>query len=149
MTSSIFSENLLDFPDLELFSRPVFEDNRGFFSEIFSPKIMEKISSEKFIQDNFSFSRRGVWRGFHFQENFPQAKLVTVLRGRIIDFALDIRTDSSTFGKIFYCTLSAENRNVLFIPRGFAHGFLTLADAEVFYKVDNIYSPKDESGFAV
>ncbi|MDR2466932.1 MAG: dTDP-4-dehydrorhamnose 3,5-epimerase [Prevotellaceae bacterium] len=127
----------------------VFGDSRGYFCETFNQREFEKhICRVEFIQDNESQSSRGVLRGLHFQKGeYAQAKLVRVICGAVLDVAVDIRRDSPTFGKHFAVELSAENKRQLFIPRGMAHGFAVLRDNTVFaYKVDNIYSPANESG---
>ena len=101
----------------------------------------------KFVQDNRSSSGRGVLRGLHFQKKHQQGKLVSVLRGEVFDVAVDIREGSKTFGKWFGIVLSAEKKNMLYIPEGFAHGFLVLSDvAEFSYKLSDFYHPEDESG---
>ena len=125
----------------------VFGDERGYFFESFSMKeFEEKVSKTVFVQDNESKSRYGVLRGLHFQKPpFAQAKLVRVVAGRVLDVAVDIRNDSPTFGRYFSLELSGENKLQLFIPRGFAHGFVVLSDEAVFqYKCDNYYSPAHE-----
>jgi dTDP-4-dehydrorhamnose 3,5-epimerase len=125
----------------------VFGDERGYFFESFSMKeFEEKVSKTVFVQDNESKSRYGVLRGLHFQKPpFAQAKLVRVVTGRVLDVAVDIRNDSPTFGRYFSLELSGENKLQLFIPRGFAHGFVVLSDEAVFqYKCDNYYSPAHE-----
>lgn len=135
----------MDLSNIHIIPRNIYPDNRGFFSEIFSDKIDLKTD---FIQDNFSVSHKWAFRGLHFQKNFPQAKLVTVLRGKILDIMLDIREESSTFGHLFFHEISSINPKNIFIPRGFAHGFLSLdEETEIFYKVDNMYVPHDEAGF--
>lgn len=127
-----------------------FADERGFFSETYNRSALLELGVTcDFVQDNQSMSRqRGTVRGLHFQiAPFAQAKLVRVLRGAILDVALDIRRASPTFGQSFAATLSAENGRQLFIPAGFAHGFCTLeSDTEVFYKVDAPYSREHERG---
>jgi dTDP-4-dehydrorhamnose 3,5-epimerase len=125
----------------------VFGDERGYFFESFSMKeFEEKVSKTVFVQDNESKSRYGVLRGLHFQKPpFAQAKLVRVVTGRVLDVAVDIRNDSPTFGRYFSLELSGENKLQLFIPRGFAHGFVVLSDEALFqYKCDNYYSPTHE-----
>ena len=100
-----------------------------------------------FVQDNQSYSTKGVLRGLHFQKQYPQAKLVRVLEGEVFDVAVDLRKDSPTYGKWYGVTLSAENKKMFMIPRGFAHGFLVLSDTAVFsYKCDDFYHPNDEGG---
>ena len=121
-----------------------FEDDRGYFMESYKQSEFERhIGAVRFIQDNESQSSFGVLRGFHFQTgDTAQAKLVRVVRGKVWDLAVDIRNDSPTFGNYFALELSEENNKQLFIPRGFAHGFLVLSETAVFqYKVDNVYSP--------
>ena len=125
----------------------VFNDARGYFMETFKKEDFEEhIGEINFIQDNESKSSFGVLRGLHFQRGeFSQAKLVRVIMGKVWDVAVDIRKDSPTFGKYVAVELSEENKRQLFIPRGFAHGFLVLSDEVVFcYKVDNAYSPQNE-----
>ncbi|MCR9226396.1 MAG: dTDP-4-dehydrorhamnose 3,5-epimerase [Flavobacteriaceae bacterium] len=128
----------------------IFEDERGYFFESFNHKeFCEAIGQEiNFVQDNQSFSKKGVLRGLHFQKGeHAQAKLVSVLSGRIQDVVVDLRKDSPTFAQHFSIELSSENKKQLFVPRGFAHGFLTLSEsANVFYKCDNYYNKKAESG---
>jgi dTDP-4-dehydrorhamnose 3,5-epimerase len=127
----------------------VFRDERGYFFESFNQKIYNKIGiNNTFVQDNQSFSTYGTLRGLHFQKGeAAQAKLVRVLRGSILDVVLDIRTKSKTFGQHFSIILSEENNKQLYIPRGFAHGFIVLTPtAEFFYKCDNFYSPSVEGG---
>jgi dTDP-4-dehydrorhamnose 3,5-epimerase len=117
--------------------------------ETYSYKDFEKFGiNEKFVQDNHSRSIKGVLRGLHFQiEPFAQSKLVRCIRGEIFDVAVDIRPDSKTFKKWFGVILSEENKRILYIPKGFAHGFVVLSEvAEVEYKVDNFYSPEHERG---
>ena len=125
----------------------VFADARGYFMESFKQAEFEKhIGKVDFIQDNESKSSYGVLRGLHFQKGeWAQAKLVRVIVGKVLDVAVDIRPDSSTFGQYVAVELSAENKRQFFIPRGFAHGFLVLSDEAVFtYKIDNIYAPQAE-----
>lgn len=127
----------------------VFGDSRGYFCETFKKgEFDDRVGRVDFIQDNESQSSRGVLRGLHFQKGeYAQAKLVRVIRGAVLDVAVDIRPDSPTFGKHFAVELTGENKLQLFIPRGMAHGFVVLRDDTVFtYKVDNVYSPQNESG---
>lgn len=126
----------------------VFKDERGYFMESFRKDIFEQhVGKTEFIQDNESQSVRGVLRGLHYQTGeFSQAKLVRALRGRVLDVVVDLRKSSSTFGQHVAVELSEENKKQLFVPRGFAHGFLVLSDKAIFgYKVDNIYSPSHEA----
>ena len=126
----------------------VFEDNRGFFLESYNKSEFEEIEIfDKFIQDNHSKSKRGVLRGLHFQTKHSQGKLVRVIKGSVYDVAVDIRKNSSTFGKWHGIELSAENKKMFFIPKGFAHGFLTLEDDTEFqYKCTDLYMPQYDSG---
>ena len=126
----------------------VFNDSRGYFFEAFKKKEFEEnIGRVDFVQDNESKSSYGVLRGLHYQKGeFSQAKLVRVIKGRVVDVAVDIRRSSPTFGRYVAVELSEENKRQLFIPRGFAHGFLVLSPEAVFtYKVDNIYAPQSEA----
>lgn len=125
-----------------------FGDKRGYFSEVFKQVEFDAhVGHVDFIQDNESFSSKGVLRGLHFQRGeFSQAKLVRVSQGTVLDIAVDLRTDSPTWGRHVAIELSAEMGNQLFIPRGFAHGFVVLSDfAQFQYKVDNIYAPQSEA----
>lgn len=123
-------------------------DSRGYFSEVFKlEEFQAHVGPVKFIQDNESFSSRGVLRGLHFQKGeFSQAKLVRVSQGRVLDVAVDLRGGSPTYGQHVAVELSADNGRQLFIPRGFAHGFVVLSDVAQFqYKVDNVYAPHSEA----
>lgn len=127
----------------------VFTDDRGFFMETYRGDEFGKVGiKEEFIQDNHSRSTKGVIRGLHFQiEPHEQSKLVRCIRGEVFDVAVDLRKKSDTFGKWFGVVLSEENKKMLYIPKGFAHGYSTLSDvAEVVYKVDEFYSREDERG---
>ena len=128
----------------------VFEDERGYFFENFNKKDFEKQTGiiTNFVQDNLSKSDKGVLRGLHFQTgNFEQSKLVSVLRGKVLDVCVDIRRDSSTFGEYFSVVLDEFNHKQLYIPKGFAHGFLVLENNTIFsYKCDNFYNRVSESG---
>jgi dTDP-4-dehydrorhamnose 3,5-epimerase len=128
----------------------VFEDERGYFFESYNHKEFCKAVAQEvhFVQDNRSFSKKGVLRGLHFQKGkHAQAKLITVLSGRIQDVVVDLRKDSPTFAQHFSIELDSATKKQLFVPRGFAHGFLTLSEsAEVFYKCDNYYCQSSESG---
>ena len=126
----------------------VFNDARGYFFEAWKKEEFEQhVGRVDFIQDNESMSSYGVLRGLHYQKgDFSQAKLVRVIKGRVVDVAVDIRRNSPTFGKHVMVELSDENKRQFFIPRGFAHGFLVLSDEAVFtYKVDNPYAPQSEA----
>ncbi|HEX8575610.1 MAG TPA: dTDP-4-dehydrorhamnose 3,5-epimerase [Flavobacterium sp.] len=128
----------------------IIQDERGYFMESFNQKTFnEGIGQEvQFVQDNQSFSNKGVLRGLHYQTgDFAQAKLVRVLQGEVLDVAVDLRPGSDTFGKYEAVVLSSDNQKQFFIPRGFAHGFLVLsATATFFYKCDNYYNAASEGG---
>lgn len=127
----------------------VFNDSRGYFMEAWKLTDFEQhIGKTTFIQDNESKSSFGVLRGLHFQKGeASQAKLVRVIKGRVLDVAVDMRKSSPTFGQHVMVELSEENKRQFFIPRGFAHGFLVLSEEAIFtYKVDNVYAPQAESG---
>jgi dTDP-4-dehydrorhamnose 3,5-epimerase len=127
----------------------VFNDARGYFFEAWKQEeFNEHVGEVNFIQDNESKSSFGVLRGLHYQKGeLSQAKLVRVIKGKVLDVAVDIRKSSPTFGKHVMVELSEDNKRQLFIPRGFAHGFLVLSDEAVFtYKVDNPYAPQAEAG---
>lgn len=128
----------------------VFDDERGYFFESFHQKKFQELTGVKtqFVQDNQSMSQRGVLRGLHFQTGeYAQSKLVRVIQGSVLDVAVDLRKDSSSFGKYFSILLSEKNKLQLFIPRGFAHGFVVLEDDTIFsYKCDNYYNKSAEGG---
>ena len=135
--------------DLVIITPRVFEDTRGYFFEAYNQaKFNENGINYQFIQDNQSFSKRGVIRGLHLQINpFAQAKLVRVLEGEILDVAVDLRKNSATYGQHFSVVLSAENKKQLMVPHGFAHGFSVLSEtASVLYKVDQMYHKESERG---
>lgn len=135
--------------DLLIINPLIFNDERGCFFEAYNQsKFKENGINCNFIQDNQSFSKRGVVRGLHLQNNpFAQAKLVRVLEGKILDVAVDLRKKSPTFGHHFSVILSAENKKQLIIPHGFAHGFSVLSEmASVLYKVDQVYDKESERG---
>ena len=125
-------------------------DARGYFIESYNQKDMQEAGlNVDFVQDNQSGSVKGVLRGLHYQKEHPQGKLVRVIRGRVYDVAVDIRRGSVTYGKWFGIELSEENRKQLYIPEGFAHGFLVLSEnAEFCYKCTDFYHPGDEGGIA-
>ncbi|EJX01531.1 dTDP-4-dehydrorhamnose 3,5-epimerase [gut metagenome] len=126
----------------------VFQDARGYFMEAFKEEEFNShIGEVHFVQDNESMSSFGVLRGLHYQKGeFSQAKLVRVIRGKVLDVAVDLRQSSPTFGRYVSVELSDENKRQFFIPRGFAHGFLVLSDEAIFtYKVDNVYAPQAEA----
>lgn len=125
-------------------------DSRGYFMETYSQRDMEEEGlCYNFVQDNQSSSVKGVLRGLHFQKQFPQTKLVRVIKGSVFDVAVDLRSGSKTYGKYFGIELTEENKKQFLIPRGFAHGFLVLSDvAEFCYKCDDFYHANDEGGMA-
>lgn len=133
---------------LKVITPEVFGDSRGYFMETYRKDQFEEAGITcEFVQDNQSSSTKGVLRGMHFQNEYPQAKLVRVIKGRVFDAAVDLRAGSATFGKWFGVELSDENKKMFFIPRGFAHGFLVLSDtAEFVYKCDDFYHPGDDGG---
>ena len=139
-------------PDVILIKPTVREDNRGFFLETFRQDLFEEALGYKvnYIQDNESKSTKGVLRGLHYQlPPFSQIKLVRVIDGRVLDVSVDIRKSSPTFGQHVAVELTAENKHQLFIPSGFAHGFVLLSDSATFsYKVNNYYAPEHDRGIA-
>jgi len=136
-------------PGVLIIEPRVFGDDRGYFLETYHEDDFRSAGIAcKFVQDNQSKSRMGVLRGLHYQRKFPQAKLVRVISGEVFDVAVDCRQGSETFGKWVGVHLSAENKRQFFVPKGFAHGFLTLSEtAEFCYKCDDFYHPEDETGF--
>lgn len=139
-----------DIEGLYVIEPTVFKDERGYFVETYNQNDTKEAGLDMvFVQDNQSMSTRGVLRGLHFQKQFPQGKLVRVVRGKVFDVAVDLRSDSKTYGKWFGVELSAENMKQFYIPEGFAHGFLVLSDeAEFCYKCTDFYHPGDEGGLA-
>src|SRR5690242_1942044 len=133
-------------PEVLILEPRVFEDSRGFFYEAYNRRQWANAGINlDFVQDNQSLSKKQVLRGLHYQIRQPQGKLVRALRGEIFDVAVDIRKSSPTFGKSVNVILSAENRRMLWIPSGFAHGFLVLSEcAEVLYKTTDFYAPEHE-----
>lgn len=128
----------------------VFEDERGYFLESYNQKTFNQLLGVNidFVQDNESFSSKGVLRGLHYQTGtYAQSKLVRVIQGKVLDVAVDIRRGSSTFGEHISVELSESNKKQLFVPRGFAHGFIVLSDKAMFsYKCDNFYNKESEAG---
>lgn len=128
----------------------VFADDRGYFFESYNEEKFNKALGQNinFVQDNESFSSKGVLRGLHFQKGeFAQAKLVRVIKGEVLDVAVDLRPDSPSFGKYESVVLTGENKKQFFVPRGFAHGFVVLSDTAIFsYKCDNFYNKESEGG---
>lgn len=133
---------------LKVITPTVFGDERGYFMETYNYNDYKEAGIDQvFVQDNQSASKRGVLRGLHFQINYPQDKLVRVLKGEVYDVAVDLRKGSPTFGKWYGVLLSEENKKQFFIPKNFAHGFLVLSDyAEFAYKCTDFYHPNDEGG---
>ena len=143
-----FSVETCEIEGLKVITPTAFGDARGYFMEPYQANDFKEMGIDTvFVQDNQSSSTKGVLRGMHYQINFPQDKLVRVISGEVYDAVVDLRKGSPTYGKSFGVVLSAENRKQLFIPKGFAHGFLVLSDtAEFFYKVSDFYHPNDEGG---
>ena len=143
-------KNLDGIEGLCLITPAVHGDERGYFMETYSQRDMEEAGlNYTFVQDNQSMSTKGVLRGLHFQINYPQTKLVRVIKGEVFDVAVDLRMGSKTYGKWHGEILSEENKNQFLVPRGFAHGFLVLSEtAEFCYKCDDFYHPNDEGGMA-
>ena len=135
-----------DIPEVLIIEPKLFGDQRGFFVEAYQfPRYAEHGISRPFVQDNMSRSSYGVLRGLHLQNPSTQGKLVSVIRGRVLDVAVDVRVGSPTFGRHITVELNEDNRRQLWVPRGFAHGFAVLSEsADFFYKCDALYSPKDE-----
>ena len=134
--------------DCYILEPKVYGDDRGFFFESFNHQVFQEITKSKFdfVQDNHSRSSQGVLRGLHYQYNQPQGKLVRAVRGEIFDVAVDVRQSSTSFGKWFGVHLTEENKKQLWVPPGFAHGFVVLsATAEVLYKTTEYYNPADEN----
>lgn len=141
-----FTETTIE--DLYIVETSAFHDNRGYFMETYNEQLFRNAGlNYTFVQDNFSCSKKGVLRGLHFQKEHPQAKLIRVIQGTIYDVAVDLRKNSKTYGKWFGLILSDTNKKQLLIPRGFAHGFVTISDtACIAYKCDDFYYPNDEGG---
>jgi len=139
-----------EFDGVFILTPDVFYDDRGFFMEIFNREKFQSATGLDidFIQENLAKSQKGVLRGLHFQkDNFAQAKLVTVIQGKVQDVIVDLRPHSATYKQAFSIILSSENKKQLFIPRGFAHGYLSLEKDTVFYyKIDNVYNKEAEGG---
>lgn len=139
-----------DIEGLYVIEPTVHGDDRGYFMETYNQNDMKEAGLDMiFVQDNQSMSTKGVLRGLHYQKEYPQGKLVRVIRGSVFDVAVDLRSDSTTYGKWYGVELSGENKKQFYIPEGFAHGFLVLSDeAEFCYKVTDFYHPGDEGGVA-
>lgn len=140
-----------EFEGLQVFEPQIWGDDRGYFYEAFNQQVFEATGiNNRFVQDNQARSTYGVLRGLHYQlGEYAQAKLVRVFEGEVLDVVVDIREGSPTYGKSFSIILSAANKKQLFVPRGFAHGYVVLSPtAEFFYKCDNFYSKESEGGLA-
>ena len=150
MGQIVIEKNVGGIEGLCVITPAVHGDDRGYFMETYSQRdMMEAGIDITFVQDNQSMSTKGVLRGLHFQKNYPQTKLVRVIKGSVFDVAVDLRKKSNTFGKWYGIELSEENKKQFLIPRGFAHGFLVLSDkAEFCYKCDDFYHPNYEGGLA-
>jgi dTDP-4-dehydrorhamnose 3,5-epimerase len=133
-------------PDVQILEPKVFEDSRGLFFESYNERVLAELGiTGSFVQDNQSFSKQGVVRGLHYQIKQPQAKLIRCIHGEIFDVAVDLRRNSPTFCQWVGQILSSDNRRMLWIPRGFAHGFMVLSEtAEVLYKANDFYAPQHE-----
>ena len=146
MSNFTFTETKIK--DVYIIDVKTYGDNRGYFMETYKESEFVNAGLHyHFVQDNQSASRKGVLRGLHFQLNYPQAKLVRVLKGEVFDVAVDLRRESETYGQWVGVLLSGENKRQFLIPRGFAHGFVVVSDyAEFAYKCDELYHPEDEGG---
>ncbi|MGB9824656.1 MAG: dTDP-4-dehydrorhamnose 3,5-epimerase [Candidatus Hydrothermia bacterium] len=145
---SSFKFYRLEIPEVILIEPKVFEDERGYFMEVYREDAFSPFIPHRFVQENLSFSKKKVLRGLHFQKKVAaQAKLVQVVNGEIFDVAVDIRKGSPTYGKWVGVVLSSENKLLLYIPEGFAHGFCVLSEtATVLYRVSNFYDPSNDRG---
>ena len=143
-----FTFEKTELPGVLIIQPQVFGDARGYFMETYKKNLFTEAGIDKeFVQDNESSSTKGVLRGLHFQKNHTQGKLVRVTHGEVFDVAVDVRPSSATFGRWVGVTLSAEKKNMFYIPEGFAHGFLVLSDtAQFVYKCTDIYDPASEGG---
>ena len=150
MSQITVEKNIAGIEGLCVITPAVHGDHRGYFMEIYNQRDLEENGIRiDFVQDNQSMSVKGVLRGLHFQKNYPQAKLVRVIRGSVFDVVVDLRRNSPTFGKWYGIELTEENKKQILIPRGFAHGFLVLSEtAEFCYKCDDFYHADDEGGLA-
>ncbi|WP_300393489.1 dTDP-4-dehydrorhamnose 3,5-epimerase [Fusobacterium sp.] len=136
--------------DILLIQMFPFEDERGQYMKLFSDQQLKEIGLEtKFFEDNYLISKKGAIRGLHYQKANPEAKLLTCLKGRIIDIVCDVREDSENYGRFYTFEISSEDRRFIFIPEGFAHGFLSLEDSEVYYKSSNYYYFDDQYGVSI
>lgn len=145
-----FHKSETNLSDLYIIKPDVFGDERGFFQELYNSRTFEAIGLGhlSFVQDNLSFSKKGTLRGLHFQAPpYAQGKLVTVLQGRVLDVAVDIRAESPTYGEVFAYELDDQKREMMYVPEGFAHGFQVLSDECLFlYKCTNVYNRESEGG---
>lgn len=143
-----FTFNETKIKDVYIIDVKTYGDNRGYFMETYKESDFKEAGlNYNFVQDNQSSSRKGVLRGLHFQKTHPQAKLVRVIKGEVLDVAVDLRKNSPTYGQWVGAVLSEENMRQFMIPRGFAHGFMVMSDyAEFAYKCDELYHPEDEGG---
>lgn len=150
MGQIVVEKNINGIDGLCVITPAVHGDTRGYFFESYNLNDMKDNGIDiTFVQDNQSMSTKGVLRGLHFQKQYPQTKLVRVIRGSVFDVAVDLRSESRTYGKWYGLELSEDNKKQFLIPRGFAHGFLVLSDtAEFCYKCDDYYHPNDEGGLA-
>lgn len=144
----MFKFNKTEIEGLVVIEPIIYGDNRGYFMETYKDVDFFNAGLKyHFVQDNQSGSVKGVLRGLHYQINHPQAKLVRIIKGEVFDVVVDLRKDSPTYGKWHGEILSSENKKMMMVPRGFAHGFLVISDeAELIYKCDEIYHPNDEGG---
>jgi dTDP-4-dehydrorhamnose 3,5-epimerase len=135
-------------PSVKIITPEIFIDDRGYFFETFNKEDFIKLNlPTNFTQDNQAFSKKGTLRGFHYQLKFPQGKLVRVIKGEVLDVAVDIRKGSPTFGEYVGVNLTEENFKIMYIPEGFAHGYIVLSEDAIFqYKCTDVYHPDDEYG---
>lgn len=141
--------NIGDINGLSIIIPKIFEDNRGYFSEVYNDiDLLEEGITSLFVQDNEQFSKKGVLRGLHVNKKNPQAKLIRVLDGEIFDVVIDLREDSETYKKCYSIILSADNKKQLYIPEKFAHGYFSMTDTRVLFKTTTHWDKNDEIGFA-
>ncbi|MCF2674257.1 dTDP-4-dehydrorhamnose 3,5-epimerase [Fusobacterium varium] len=136
--------------DIKIIKINPFEDERGKYIKMYSEEEMEKLGlTDKFVEDNYLISKKGTIRGLHFQSKNPEAKLIMCLKGRILDIVVDVRKKSKNYGKFYSFELNEADKKLLYIPIGYAHGFLSIEDSEVIYKSSNYYYPDDQHGISV